>query len=167
MFYVLLTLNVSHVEATSRSTVTFEPPPLAALTYLFNTTERICTCVPSCKHNPYRIKTSQASVYQEHMVNNQESKINPPTSISPFGIPSKSDGLIHPSTTSHPPKLTALTLGSPSAGVKNEDAQQVLRVMFYNDLCRYLKLFTEEQCRTKYWQLGIPYPICIFSVKIY
>lgn len=35
------------------------------------------------------------------------------TSMSPLGMPSNSEGLIQPSTTSHPPKFTALTLESP------------------------------------------------------
>lgn len=35
------------------------------------------------------------------------------TSISPLGMPSKREGLIHPSTTNHPPKFTPLTFESP------------------------------------------------------
>lgn len=35
------------------------------------------------------------------------------TSMSPLRMPSKSEGLIQPSITNHPPKLTALTLELP------------------------------------------------------
>lgn len=35
------------------------------------------------------------------------------TSISPLGMPSNREGLIHPSTTNHPPKFTPLTFESP------------------------------------------------------
>lgn len=104
-----LTLSVSHEDATSLLTETLAPPPFSADTYLSKVTDFNCTSVPSY----ISMSTDELT---ETTMRTQKSKRNfwkKLTSISPLGMPSKSEGLIQPSTTNHPPKFTALTLESP------------------------------------------------------
>ncbi len=57
----------------------------------------------------------QAYIQEALKKQNKKQNLNKKlTSMSPLGMPSNSEGLIQPSTTSHPPKFTAFTLESPA-----------------------------------------------------
>lgn len=104
-----LTLKVSHDEGISLSTLTFVPPPFSEDTYFCKVTDLNWTSVPSY----IMIDTHNSHIWVMNYTHLEKVKIRALTSISPLGIPSNSEGLIHPSTTNHPPKLTALTFESP------------------------------------------------------
>lgn len=113
-----LTVKVSHEDATSLLTETFIPPPFSAETYFSKVTDFSCTCVPSyisisINGSAETITKTQKTKNKRILKIKQENLERKLTSMSPLGMPSKSEGLIQPSTTNHPPKFTPLTLESP------------------------------------------------------
>lgn len=112
-----LTLKVSHEDAASLSTVTPMPPPFSAHIYFCNVTDLNWTSVPSYIWTFVRgsirlITRYKKTISQKKRKERSEFK-KILTSISPLGMPSNSEGLIQPSTTSQPPKFTPLTLEPP------------------------------------------------------
>lgn len=110
-----LTLKVSHEDAISLLTVTFMPPPLSAHKYFCSVIDLNCTSVPSYIAIPNNgsakpLMKNSDYIQESYKQQNLEKTL---TSTSPLGMPSNSEGLIQPSTTSHPPKFTPLTLESP------------------------------------------------------